>query len=234
MKIKGGKDYYDFSTVGYDTEDNVVFVRSRLDNSKGVEEGIYPREMLGFNYQGFMCNPVVVFFCGKLYRGLEYRKYAEYPKPEIHEFVWKYDEFVALLEQQEVKISDYQLDGKTVREWVETRVTLGETKLDNSLLEKFIKRGVVLAVCRRETSLRSDVYGKTTWHENVDGLGQMRFASVVDAWQARQEVEMFLGSTLVDTEDKMVKLADKEVIGKHGFDKFSFRNQVHPSKPRNK
>lgn len=55
---------------------------------------------------------------------------------------------------------------------------------------------------------------------NVDIVG--------GAFQAHQEIEMFLGSQLASEKDPPVKLADKEQVVKKGFDpKYGFRTRPH-------
>lgn len=67
-------------------------------------------------------------------------------------------------------------------------------------------------------------YGKTYLTINPC-LKDYGFAKVVDPWTAYQEVQMFVGNNLVNDKDKQVKLSDKTLQGKHGFDKMSFKKR---------
>lgn len=53
-------------------------------------------------------------------------------------------------------------------------------------------------------------------------LKDYHFYAVLDAWQAYQELDMFLGN-LAAPENRTVNISDKDRIAQHGFDKWSFR-----------
>lgn len=54
-------------------------------------------------------------------------------------------------------------------------------------------------------------------------LDEIRFQKEVDSFSTYQEIEMFIGNVLVNDNDKMIKLSDKDRLHKAGFDKYSFR-----------
>jgi len=56
-------------------------------------------------------------------------------------------------------------------------------------------------------------------------LKEYEFYKVFDAFQAFQEIQMFLGGVLGNKEKPIIEVADKYKIGQHGFDKWSFRKE---------
>ena len=54
-------------------------------------------------------------------------------------------------------------------------------------------------------------------------LKEFEFFRVMNAFQAYQELDMFVGGVLTQTEAMTVNIADKDRIVQHGFDKYSFR-----------
>ena len=60
------------------------------------------------------------------------------------------------------------------------------------------------------------------WYLNHDDLGTIEFYKVFDSYQAFQELSMWVGN-MPTPDHKMYQLSDKELITKHGFDKWSFR-----------
>ncbi len=56
-------------------------------------------------------------------------------------------------------------------------------------------------------------------------LKEYQFYKVFDAFQAFQEVSMFIGGVLGNKEKDIVVVEDKYKIAQHGFDKWSFRKE---------
>lgn len=258
MKTIGGHDYYDISP--YDTDTSRIFVRHKttgerkvklpikLDyasltaNSKGYastlnERGIVTkvgtlkiRETLYFNI-------AYLIFCGKLYRGV---KVSTYPwasgiaKDTI--FYWTKDSFLKKLAKHGIKLYTPKSADFLSPRYGDERVTtksIGDFFTPRYLtpqeMDVILKDEIVLAY----TVLNAHDYVKDIkWECNTDILKSIGFPAVFDAWACYQEIDMFLGTILVQNEDKMVKISDASMIAKHGYDKWSFRNQVHPAKPR--
>jgi hypothetical protein len=62
-------------------------------------------------------------------------------------------------------------------------------------------------------------------------LNKLQFQKVMDPWQAFQELEMFIGSTLAKQVDPIVPISDVLKAETHGFDrKWSFRKMGRNSK----
>ena len=75
------------------------------------------------------------------------------------------------------------------------------------------------------------VIGGRYLHRNVEKfiinplLKDYEFYKVFDAFQAFQEISMFMGGVLGRGEKEIVEVADKYKITQHGFDKWSFRKE---------
>lgn len=61
-------------------------------------------------------------------------------------------------------------------------------------------------------------------------LKDYRFETVKDTFTTYQDIYQYISGVLNSPENKMVKLADKDKIHKHGFDKWSFRK--HPDQKK--
>ena len=61
-------------------------------------------------------------------------------------------------------------------------------------------------------------------------LKDYRFFTVLDAWQAFQEMDMFQGN-IAAPERNTVNISDKDRIAQHGFDKWSFRKPPASNSP---
>ena len=61
-------------------------------------------------------------------------------------------------------------------------------------------------------------------------LKDYEFYKVVDAFQAFQEISMFIGGVLGRGEKEIIVVEDKYKIAQHGFDKWSFRKEPETKK----
>jgi hypothetical protein len=55
-------------------------------------------------------------------------------------------------------------------------------------------------------------------------LKSIEFFKIKDAFSTFQEISMFLGNSLI-VQNKQSEISDKDKIGKHGYDKWSFRKE---------
>jgi hypothetical protein len=237
MKLIGSKDYYDGIT-GFDSDARLTFVRNNFLKAIPSEFKYTSKShgrhlnVIKSSVDSILIREIKVIFCGKLYQGAYYT--SEYLDTDKGKFISKYITFW----NKKSLLSELEDKGMrlTSRDW-STPYFRGDVTLENideyftpadlpkSDLEHVISQNIV-SVIGIETKYSYD------WYENTDGLKQIGFASVVDPWQAYQQIEMWIGSQLAKEEDKMVKLSDNELINKHGFDKVSFRNTHHAGKPR--
>lgn len=77
-------------------------------------------------------------------------------------------------------------------------------------------------------------YGRVCVEENWNNsprffinpvLKEYQFYKIFDAFQAFQEIQMFIGGVLGNKEKDIMVVADKYKITQHGFDKWSFRKE---------
>jgi hypothetical protein len=65
-------------------------------------------------------------------------------------------------------------------------------------------------------------------------LHDMKFARVVDPYQAAQEIDMFLHSILTDHPKPLIEVSDEDRLIGHGFDKWTFRKQADDNTKKRK
>jgi len=251
MRLIGGKDYYDGAGGFVDTDPTRVYVRSNFRTAEPVTDNRLPeisKQIFDARLRYPSRNralerpdiaPLYVIFCGTLHQGA-YRFDSNWNAESGHmdrkyHCFWTLEDLMAEMERQE---ADFEKDRAyyhydwyknyiheaRVEEFFEPR-TLTGADLD-FLIENQITQSIGFGIKERHHNER------TQWYDNTDGLKDVGFAKRVDVWQANQQIDMFVGSILAREEDRMVKLSDKEMIAKHGFDEVSFRNTHHKGKPR--
>lgn len=230
MRIIGGKDYYDHA-VYYNTDTSRIFKRGRALDNNLVEDKILDKflvEHINDTINGFHFMSITVIMCGKIYNGLQ----VDYGDDlnTISEFIWSKDKFYKFIEKNNIVIPNgnnwrhyYNLTKNTIElmNWVRT------SNKDN--LDYLIKNEIIIAI--RSTN---NYFGDKNWLINTEGLDKINFAAVLKPHEAYQEIDMFLGTILVNDADNMVQVSNETKIKKYGFDDFSFKNKIHPSKPRSK
>lgn len=80
--------------------------------------------------------------------------------------------------------------------------------------------------------LVSSCYSKNIAFIENPNLKELEFSKVFDAFTAHQEISMYLGDVLRMREKDTVEISDEDRAKSRGFDKWSFRRDKHPSKPR--
>jgi hypothetical protein len=236
MKIIGGYDYYD-SVGGFHTDDTRTFVRQKpySYDTKDTHEWVtlslprkkyFPRE---FDEDVFS---IEVIFCGKHYFGLYYRTSGLREPSQIH-YIWDYETLQLHLKEEKLHFDEgkyfFRINHYHALEHIEKLFIPMKYERETELIEN----GVVIATRHGEDLVSYGLDEKNfKWTKNPSGLKDIHFASVVPPWEAYQEIEMYLGTILVNDADKMVNVSDKVKLGKYGFDKWSFKNKIHPAKPR--
>jgi hypothetical protein len=175
----------------------------------------------GARYRKVAVNPGVLLVGGKIYpfaQALEL-----YPKGLVSDspkswFLYSYSEYEALL------AAHGQLDKARARQlrWV---VPADDGAGD---WKSFFDQAGDERLHEMATVLRVPVAGWYVGHVSVNPkLADVQFFKQLDAWQAFQEISMFLGN-LAAPERNTVAIADKYRVAQHGFDEYSFRKP--PSK----
>ena len=258
MRFIGGKDYYD-GVTGFDTDERRVFVRQNFKKAEHrSHDQVYDlqSELVFDNYkrnsrwkqESADLREISVIFCGVLYRGL-YREESAYNydfggHSTTYHCFWDHASALAELERQDCVLFDDDFVWNRRDSTVNVKKVTDKTfagffgpqglpqKVTDTLIKENVVHSIQLGLDHTYHNKYTETYRK--WFDNTDGLKAIGFASVIDPWQAYQQIDMWLGSQLAKEEDNMVKLSDGELIGKHGFDKTSFRNTHHVGKPRGK
>jgi hypothetical protein len=188
---------------------------------------------------------VVIGFCGKIYpliRIIEegYYEDSDYIIPMT--FCYSYEEWKEYCSKKQKK--------KTTREqYLHKRYSSSYErnhvrdffeeceKNKNSYEHLFIEHNTPIFVASWKTDYAK--YNKViTFNSSFEDTG---FIRIFDPYQAYQEIQMYFGSVLHGSDGHKSKykgqmiepeLDDKTKAEAHGFDRFSFRNDKHPSKPR--
>ncbi len=248
MRIIGGKDFYD-GAVPFDTDSTRCFAREKPSNLieiplasnplhvgfiKTIEENRYPhtwRENI-WNINGISTGifEVFVYFAGKKYKGVEIRQSNIRNGLTIPStFLWSKSAAEKWCSAHEMELKPYST---YQYEWTQKHIDdYWDAKEPKAEIQEFLMDNKILVAF----SLYSPFWRwneKAKWQVNTDQLKTINFGSRLDSWTAYQELDMYIGSILVNDQDHMVKISDKSMIAKHGYDKWSFRNQKHRGKPR--
>lgn len=262
MRFIGGKDYYDGVTGFDTDDRIVFVRQNFNKPEHRPKDKVYGYEsdLIFDNYsrksrwkhEGADLGHIYVIFCGVLYRGL-YRKETTYnadagQHSTTYQCFWDSASALAELKRQDcllheddfvwkpygTTIDRKRVTADTVDKFFEPQ-TLPQRITDMLIADNVvhsIQVGSVNGLANSPSTGHQYATSFPAWYDNTDGLKAIGFARVIDPWQAYQQIDMWLGSQLAKEEDNMVKLSDKELIAKHGFDKVSFRNTHHVGKPR--
>ncbi len=250
MRFSGGHDYYD-TALGLGRDETLFFERSPQEKALVIEHKVsgfasLPPKALDFpgprswqRASAFVKNgllygylPLVVYFGGKRYAGVKMVavKEAERYSSSVEEQVfWEVDALKDHLDALGAKLFDdrhklssrISLNANNLDAFFDTAVTKAET-------DWMIDNRVSIAIFR--SNLTWDVLStrgpKDEWIINSDGLDKLKFAKALDPFQAFQNLSQWVGGVLSGEGRPMVKIADEKVIlGKHGFDKKSFKHR---------
>lgn len=237
MKIIGGYDYYD-TVGGYQSDDTLTFVRQKpySHETKDTHEYVKLSHELSLYFPYYVESTLTtmeVIFCGKYYFGICLHIYPPGKMP-IMKYIWTFEHFQELIASGEIKFHEknYYYYAREKEKLLE-RVKELFIRKNYSPSKELIDNEIVIAT-RFSTGYpeyRKDV-SHFMWSKNPSGLKDINFASVVPPWEAYQEIEMYLGTILVNDKSNMVTVSDKVKARKYGFDEWSFRNKNHPAKPR--
>ena len=159
----------------------------------------------------------IVGFCGKLYLGWKlYYKEKEWG-------VLGYDDVVK---------TDIVYGYENVKDFIRESYWRGHLKDDIEYVENYdpinmfreLNTPVFIYDSERRKPRTSDAL-------TIDPiLKDYEFYKVVDAFQAFQEISMFIGGVLGRGEKEIIVVEDKYKIAQHGFDKWSFRKEPETKK----
>jgi len=224
MRIIGGHDYYD-GVIPFDSDRERVFVRDHktielvpVDNSRLQIKSTARPVLRGIE-------KLEVIFCGKRYRGIRIKETTRQYQPLIDVFAWTAERALQHLEFDD-RPAWRTPDGEQIYSQDVGRY-FAPTPVDEKTFALLRQQKILIAIAQHE-----GFSNKSTWRVNSAELKYLHFGSIMPAWEAYQELEMFLGTILVNDDDQMVKVSEQSKLVKHGFDKWSFKNPIHRNKPR--
>jgi hypothetical protein len=236
--ISNFHDYYD-SCMSYGVDKSIIYLRKEvtIENDKLCTKSIlsdryYMRSVIEVNL-------VIIGFCGKLYRCAKISRYLK--DIEGNNTVLKY-EYVYDLGQaknhleslrREFKLDEKQFSHKKKTHYceiLESIKNIFKKELPNDLNGYFHKYKVPVFVLE-ETSLRSY---KIDLKLNPR-LFTYKFFKIKDAYQAFQDISMYISGVLGVGQNPMVDISNNDMIVKKGFDlKTSFRHPIKFKKEKKK
>jgi hypothetical protein len=268
MRIIGGKDYYDRGlSHGIDT--SVVFVRKAFqfctsgswpshklpkinirDGAEEIQKVRWYDATVSWKKQDvvYKMEPVSVFFCGVIYRGIRVYWYSVAPFKKMEGTGGT----AAKREYREVRQETFW-DLNSLNRWgrihgivvptesskyVKFENPFRWSKLSSDRLLPYLEGGIVVAtwfhdqpkLSVRNHTLSKDV-NEDAWLCNSDSLKEFDFIKLVDPVRAFQEISMWVGGVLPKPGNKLVEITDDKIkLAKHGMDKHSFRNLPEKSK----
>jgi len=241
MRLVGGKDYYD-SALSYGRDDNTVFIRDdhrvmddsilgKPDDVRLSISGPRLRTVLGlgdsydhFRHrhrdQNYKIGRLVVMFCGKLHYGLVvHAESYESGYQSIAFYFWQPEKFEEWLESTGLQIATDAI--RWERSDPQALAKLFATvDASSAQMEWLITNMVTIAI--RMPTARYERHS-TTWEINPARLKEVEFFRKINAYQAFQEIEMWVGGVLPQISPDMAAIDDATRLAKHGFDKTSFR-----------
>ena len=238
------KDYYD-GCLAFGQDKSIVFVRNaELLDKKAAEnlllDSIRPKFSIGKKTKKLTTvefSPLIVVFCGKIYRGIKVYRKTKKEKPNIYfddsekeqKVFYEVGELIEYLKQFEMKLPEDKYYSWQ-RDHVEGNVKafLGAQGTDELSDYCIRNRYVSLTYAEVDPDVRNyrggDYFGWT-----ANGMLQpSQFYKVFDAFAAYQEIDMYVSGTLPQSTAMPIEISDKDRIVQHGFDKYSFRKA--PSK----
>jgi hypothetical protein len=233
------KDYYDgvAGTMGIDktivyerhtieiTKNNEMLKEFHYGNNRGLRNN--PFINLGHstidrkkNKRYVGCSSFIIGFCGKLYLGWK----LFYNKEIINESGYNFN--------QELFDIVYEFDN--IKEFIVDHYYKSDLNSDINYIMSYdcinmfreINSPIFVIDFNRESYY---LHRSNITQINNPILKEYEFYRIFDAFQAFQEIQMFIGGVLGSSEKNIIEIDDKYKIAKFGFDKWSFRKE-----PKNK
>jgi hypothetical protein len=229
------KDYYDIG-VSFGIDETIHYLRIPNTEiaSKEIDDLLSPPGWTTLNSGNYITSNLIyntrniesyftrfLFFCGKVYPEVNYnyRVGGRVNDQLITKRIIGVDECLEFFKEIEY---DFKVNWS---KW--NRVELFNLVI-SSLTDK-----VILDEHIKYQSPTLYYYETGVWEVNINKkLSDIDFYKILDAYQAFQEISMFLGSTLVDVSTpKMPVGDDKVIINSKGFDpKYGFRTRPKKTK----
>jgi len=192
------------------------------------------------SYDNIDFDPFVIFFCGKVYRGVKvfftysHKKQHEFKAPH-HVYVYTKQHAEALLTTHTEEIEDYNYNKRNTFEQetiskIANYVSINGEFNDEVAEYMYNHKIAYFLMSSNEKEYSSYLTGTVEFHPLLKNL---QFVKIVDPYTAFQEISMFVGNTPRDP-NMMVVLTDKEELIKKGFDNMSFKKEPTKKNKRGK
>lgn len=159
--------------------------------------------------------PMILGFCGKFY---PFYQFYDYPNKE---YIWTVEEF----EHQYSKYFPEKIErfySKPEKNEYYKKIRLYNIK---DFYENFDGSKLVNVFTDLNTPIFMIELFKEPKFTNHPSLKEIKFFYVMDAYTAFQEISMYLGGVLGVGQPELVKINDKEMLKKKGFDNMSFKKE---------
>lgn len=196
--------------------------------------------------ESFRVHFINVFVAGKRYHGLCVENTTFYTSSIDKRplYFWTLDPFLEFLKDKKVTLHEHDALKRS-------RHGLGlETALEKAPLADYFTTDTVVSDAVRDVLIahnisiylteipwdysasRAEVFPRyaVRWKINPPTLKSVEFFKVMDAYSVYQELEMWVGGVLPNGGRPMVEISDRDKVGKHGFNEWSFRR--HKDDPR--
>lgn len=225
MKIKSNfKDYYDFTLAGIVAPDqNIVYARNlEIKKYTGPNLGNNNYFFTKNNSDGIFKSKFYVYFCGKLYKGLQEVYYIKEDNGSIELANARYSYDQSFEDNSEMfDLMKNIANGSPI-------VTLKEF---SNVMEFTPERNIGWD---KKNKYKDDLFKQENKHTVItdkmvygpkfvinDSLKNVSFSNIKSDCLVYQELEMFLAN--INSQEKDVEFTDKDKIIQHGFDKYSFK-----------
>lgn len=174
---------------------------------------------------------VTIGFCGKTYRAIKvvYSSVAGTPIASAAHFYSKVKVFYDA-ETFNAFCAEYEIEPRfaNVNWWITERVKTNEGRLakyfedqgSTEMSKYMIDNKFVTLVIEHSINGRAD----SVYVANGT-LKEYEFFRVLNAFQAYQEIDMFISGSFTTPDVPMIELTEKDRIAQHGFDKYSFKHK---------
>lgn len=246
MRIIGGHDYFD-SAMGFGIDKTVVLNRTvhadtpvarfkdcglnyphqetiDLRGAQRLNSRIYDYET---KHHSFSFEPMVTWFAGVRYGGIAAKIHNNKSRASVQrEFFWDKNAFANFLTELGVEVkknigwnSNYLFNANSLEDHFDNKGSQSEQAW-------LIEAGISIAILNVAHAYRGgNGYEENAgWRFDCDGLKELGFMKVLDAYSAFQDLSQWVGGVLPRPSAPMVDITDEKTqLQKHGMDKWSFK-----------
>lgn len=228
------RDYYDsIQRTGMDQE--CVYVRQKRD-IVDILPYLYQTKFYSLEYGENLgeSNGYILGYCGQFYKIFEIEIYSRGTVPAYYEYYHDYEQYKArkakLLALGRTAPTFYyryrhkaRIKGRS-RQFIEQNLSRFE--------ELFHKYQVPLFLIHKGNNRHTQLY-RDDKAPSINGshitlnpqLDLFKFQQVKDPYTCYQDIFQYVAGVLNQRENNMIKIQDKDLIAKHGYDKWSFRKE---------